>query len=233
MAFFYYIVIICHMNEQAVPIRILIADDHEVVRRGLSLMLRQEPDFEIVGEARDGQEAVELTAVLHPTVVLLDWKMPRMDGLQAARAIKTAHPSIRTLMLSGAVIETAVLDSLDNGVDGHIHKDSSPSDLAHAIRIVASGRPHLGPEITQALIAHSRRLTEQQGKPTTTVPLSDRETEVLKLMATPATYRQIGAQLFISEETVRTYVKRIMKKLEQPNRTQAVIAGLRAGIIQL
>jgi DNA-binding NarL/FixJ family response regulator len=233
MAFFYYIVIIPIMSADSPPIRILIADDHEVVRRGLSLMLRQEPDFEVVGEARDGQEAVELTAVLSPTVVLLDWKMPRMDGLQAARAIKTAHPSIRTLMLSGAVIETAVLDSLDDGVDGHIHKDSSPSDLAHAIRIVAGGRPHLGPEITQALIAHSRRLTAEQGNPTTLVSLSDRETEVLKLMATPATYRQIGEQLFISEETVRTYVKRIMKKLEQPNRTQAVIAGLRAGIIQL
>ena len=233
MAFFYYIVIIPTMNETLSPIRILIADDHEVVRRGLSLMLRQEPDFEVVGEARDGKEAVELTAVFHPTVVLLDWKMPRMDGLQAARAIKTAHPAIRTLMLSGAVIETAVLDSLDDGVDGHIHKDSSPSDLAHAIRIVAGGRPHLGPEITQALIAHSRRLTAEQGNPTTTVALSDRETEVLKLMATPATYRQIGEQLFISEETVRTYVKRTMKKLGQPNRTQAVIAGLRAGIIQL
>jgi len=221
------------MDKKTSLIRILIADDHEVVRRGLSLMLRQEPDFEVVGDAQDGQEAVELTAVLSPTVVLLDWKMPRMDGLQAARAIKTAHPSIRTLMLSGAVIETAVLDSLDNGVDGHIHKDSSPSDLAHAIRIVASGRPHLGPEITQALIARSRQLTAEQDKPAKMVPLSDRETEVLKLMATPATYRQIGEQLFISEETVRTYVKRIMKKLGQPNRTQAVIAGLRAGIIQL
>ncbi len=221
------------MSENNVPIRILIADDHEVVRRGLSLVLRQEDDFEVVGEACDGREAVELTAILNPTVVLLDWKMPRMDGLQAARAIKAAHPAVRTLMLSGAVIETAVLDSLDNGVDGHIHKDSSPSDLAYAIRIVADGHPHLGPEITHALIAHSRKLTEQQAKPTAITPLSDRETEVLKLMATPATYRQIREQLYISQETVRTYVKRIMKKLEQPNRTQAVIAGLRAGIIEL
>jgi DNA-binding NarL/FixJ family response regulator len=211
-------------------IRLLIADDHEVVRHGLHLVLRQEPDFEVAGEACNGQEAVEMAAALTPDLVLLDWKMPKMDGLQAAQAIKQANPAIRTLMLSGAPVETAVLDTLNNGIDGHVHKDTSPRDLAHAIRVVAGGKSYLGPEITEALLAQSRRPAPLKPPGSR---LSTRELDVLTLMATPATYRQIGEQLFISEETVRTYAKRIFAKLNQPNRTQAVIAALRLGLINI
>ncbi len=212
-------------------IRILIADDHEVVRRGLVLVLRQEQDLEIVAEARDGREAVTKTLELSPDLVLLDWKMPHMDGLQAAKTIKERFPTIRTLMLSGAPVESDVLDALDNGIDGHVHKDTSPIGLAHAIRVVAGGKTYLGPEITQALLEHSRKPASLKEPP---IPaLSNRELEVLNLMATPATYRQIGEQLFISEETVRTYAKRIFAKLDQPNRTQAVIAALRFGLIDI
>lgn len=212
-------------------IRILIADDHEVVRRGLALVLRQEADFAIVGEADNGQAAVALAAQLLPDLVLLDWKMPQLDGLQAAQQMKAARPDVRTLVLSGAPVETAVLDVLDDGVDGFVHKDISPSGLAHAIRVVASGKPYLGPEITQALIERSHQPQTAVSSPYT--PLSDREMDVLTLMATPATYREMGEQLFIGEETVRTYAKRILTKLNQPNRTQAVIAALRAGLISL
>lgn len=212
-------------------IRILIADDHEVVRRGLALVLRQEEDFEIAGEASDGQEAVSMVFDMVPDIILMDWKMPRLDGVLAAKEIRYQSATTRILMLSGAPVEAAVLDALDKGIDGFVHKDISPGDLAHAIRVVAQGKPYLGPEITQALIRHSRRKSwpATQKRPS----LSDRELEVLNLMATPATYRQIGEQLFIGEETVRTYVKRILTKLEQPNRTQAVIAGLRANLITL
>ncbi len=212
-------------------IRILIADDHEVVRRGLALVLRQEPDFQIIGEARDGQEAVSMAFDCVPDVILLDWKMPRLDGVLAAKKIRQQLTTPRILMLSGAPVEAAVLDALDKGVDGFVHKDISPGDLAHAIRIVAKGKPYLGPEITKALIRHSRRgvASTTQDRPS----LSNRELEVLNLMATPATYRQIGEQLYIGEETVRTHVKRILTKLNQPNRTQAVIAGLRADLITL
>ena len=212
-------------------IRILIADDHEVVRRGLALVLRQEPDFEIVGEARDGQEAVSMVFDSVPDIILMDWKMPRLDGVLAAKEIKHQSATTRILILSGAPIEAAVLDALDKGIDGFVHKDISPRDLAHAIRVVAQGKPYLGPQITEALIRHSQR---ESGSLAIERPsLSDRELEVLNLMATPATYRQIGEQIFIGEETVRTYVKRILTKLEQPNRTQAVIAGLRANLITL
>lgn len=212
------------------PIRILLADDHAVVRRGLALVLRQEPDFVVVGEAQDGQEAVSMALALIPDLVLLDWKMPRLSGLQAAAAIKRNLATARTLILSGAPVEDAALDALDQGVDGFVHKDISPAGLAQAIRAVAAGQRYLGPEITQAFIERSQR---EPGSSAAPVTLSPREVEVLALMATSATYREIGAQLFISEETVRTHVKRILTKLGQPNRTQAVIAAMRLGLLEL
>lgn len=209
-------------------IRILIADDHAVVRQGLVLVLGQEQDFVIVGEARDGEEAVRLAAELQPKLALLDWKMPRLDGIQAARQIKANNDEVFTLLLSGAPVETAVLDALDQGVDGFVHKDISPAGLAHAIRIVAGGQRYLGPEITQALLERSRRQSVTMEEP---VPLSPRELEVLQLMATPITYKEMAAQLSIGETTIHTHVKRIFVKLNQPNRTQAVIAALRLGLI--
>ncbi len=209
-------------------IRIIIADDHAVVRQGLMLVLGQEPDLEIVGEARDGAEAVALAAEMEPHLVLLDWKMPRLDGLQAARQIKEQQAEVRTLLLSGAPVETAVLDSLDQGVDGFVHKDISPAGLAHAIRVVAGGQRYLGPEITQALLERSRQPPVAAPEP---VALSPRELEVLQLMATPATYKEMAVQLSIGETTIHTHVKRIFAKLNQPNRTQAVIAALRLGLV--
>ncbi|MFN2121933.1 MAG: response regulator [Candidatus Promineifilaceae bacterium] len=212
-------------------IRLLIADDHEVVRRGLVLLLRQENDLDVVGEARDGSEAVTMAIELQPDVVLIDWKMPRQDGLSAAREIKEYVPTARCLMLSGAALDTAVFDALDQGIDGFVNKDVSPSELVLAIRTVAQGKNYLGPEISRGLIERSRRPSKSASgeRPS----LSAREQEVLQLMATPLTYREIGRQLHIGEETVRTYAKRILAKLDQPNRTQAVVAGLRYGLIKL
>lgn len=208
-------------------IRLVIADDHEVVRKGLMLVLGQEQDFEIVAEAHNGRDAVALAAQRKPDLILLDWKMPELDGLAAAAAIRRQTPLVRTLILSGAPIEAAALDALDEGVDGFVHKDSSPADLAEAIRIVAGGRNYLGPEIKQALV---RRAQATQAPHVTLTP---REMEVLASMATAATYREIGEQLHISEETVRSHAKSILAKLDQPNRTQAVISAVRAGLIGL
>lgn len=208
-------------------IRLVIADDHEVVRKGLMLVLRQEPDFEIVAEAHNGREALALAGQWEPDLILLDWKMPEMDGLAAAAAIRRQSPDVRTLILSGAPIEAAALDALDEGVDGFVHKDTSPADLAEAIRIVAGGRSYLGPEIKQALVSRA------QARRAPHVTLTPREMEVLQLMATAATYREIGEQLHISEETVRSHAKSILAKLDQPNRTQAVIAAVRGGLISL
>jgi DNA-binding NarL/FixJ family response regulator len=212
-------------------IRILIADDHEVVRRGLALVLRQEADFDVIGEAVDGKDALDKVLLLQPDILLLDWKMPRLDGLTAAGQIRAQNSSTRILMLSGAPLESVIFDALNHGVDGYVHKDISPADLAHAIRVVHKGKPYLGPVITQALIERSRH--EMPVRPANHPALSEREIEILALMATPATYRQMGERLHIGEETVRTYVKRILRKLNQPNRTQAVIAGLREQLITL
>ena len=209
-------------------IRILVADDHLVVRRGLVLVLRQEPDFEIVGEAKDGEEAVNMIFDRVPHVVVLDWKMPRKDGLQAAKEIKHYMASVKTLILSGAPIEARALDALDEGVDGFAHKDISPQGLIQAIRTVASGKNYLGTEITQALIARSRQKPEPTSR---IIPLSPRELQVLTLMATSATYKEIARQLGIGEPTVRTYVGRILTKLNQPDRTQAIITAIQLKLV--
>lgn len=209
-------------------IRILIVDDHEVVRAGLALVLRQESDFEIVGEAKNGKEALYKSRQLKPDLVLLDWKMPEMDGVTTARTIRQQIPGIRILVLSGAPVEDAVLDNLELGIDGFVHKAISPSSLILAIRVVASGQPYIAPEVTRALLERAHMGEEEDH-----ISLSDRELDVLRLMSTPGTYRQIGEQLSISEETVRTHAKNIFAKLKQPNRTQAVIAGIRANLISL
>jgi DNA-binding NarL/FixJ family response regulator len=209
-------------------IRILIADDHEVVRRGLVLVLRQEPDLAVVAEAKDGVEAVSLIYDCLPDVAVLDWKMPRMDGLAAAFEMKQNIGWIRTLILSGAPVEAEALDALDKGVDGFVHKDITPASLAFAIREVAAGKRYLGQEIMQALLEYSRRRFQDEPTP---VGLSTREQEVLELMATAVTYKEMAVKLKISDTTVHTYVKRIFTKLSQPNRTQAVIAALRLGLI--
>ncbi|MEM8863489.1 MAG: response regulator transcription factor, partial [Chloroflexota bacterium] len=193
------------------------------------LALNLESDLEVIADAPNGAELLVLLENMEPNIVLLDWKMPRMDGLETAKMIKQHNVSIKTLLLTGAPVEDSALDALDNGVDGFVHKNISPAALSHAIREVAAGRRFLGPEISQALIERSRKSNSAEKS----ITLSEREQEVLELMATSATYQEIADTLIISETTVRTYVKRVFAKLDQPNRTQAVIEGLRLGLIQL
>lgn len=208
-------------------IRILVADDHEVVRKGLTMVLRLEPGFEVVGEARTGAEAVQLARAACPDILLLDWKMPVMDGAAAAPLVREHCPHTRLILLSGAELDETLVNLLGQ-VDGYVPKDVSPAELAHAIRTVAEGRPYLHAAVAQAL---KERLT--LAVPTVRAPLSAREMEVLHWMASAATYREIGHKLFISEETVRSHVKNILAKLEQPNRAQAVMAALRLGWLKL
>ncbi len=211
-------------------IRILIADDHEVVRKGLAMVLRLEPGFEVVGEARDGAEAVRRARTLCPDVLLLDLKMPVMSGDVAAQQVRALCPHTRILILSGAEIDEAVLDMLET-VDGYVLKDVSPDELARAIRTVAEGGQYIHAAVTRVLL---ERMSAHAGRPADLrVQLSPREMDVLRLMATAATYREIGQKLFISEETVRSHVKSVLAKLDQPNRTQAVVAALKMGLITL
>lgn len=211
-------------------IRILIADDHAVVRKGLALVLRLESDFEVVGEAGNGQQAIQLTRRLRPDLILLDLVMPEMDGAAAARVLREEHPETKILILTGTELNDSVLDLLASGVDGYVFKEIEPHELKAAIRAVASGEAYLDPSIARRVLD---RLAGLSQSPSLHPRLTPRELEVLAYMATPATYRQIAAHLTISEETVRSHVKKILGKLNQPNRTQAVLAAVQAGLIDL
>lgn len=207
-------------------IRILIADDHEVVRHGLTLMLNLEPGFRVVGEAQTGTHAIAEVDRLRPNVALLDLKMPEMDGGTAAAQIKLRFPDTRVIILSGAEINDEVFDALEKGIEGYLLKEVGPDELVHAIRTVVEGKRYIHPAVTQAL------LERRDARPAPPL-LSPRELEVMRLLATTDTYREIAQKLFISEETVRTHVKSILAKLGQPNQKQAVLAAVRLGLIHL
>jgi len=210
-------------------IRILIVDDHAVVRKGLAMVLRLERDFEVVGEAGDGQQGVELATVLQPDLVLIDLMMPKMDGVTATRTIRNILPESRILMLTGAELDERLPDTLSAGADGYILKDIEPEDLRAAIRAVARGESYLHPRVARMVLERSASLS----KPAPQVRLTPRELEVLGWMATPMTYNEIATRLVLSEETIRSHAKRVLRKLGQPNRVQAVLAAVRLGYIEL
>lgn len=210
-------------------IRILIVDDHAVVRKGLSMVLRLEEDFDVVGEAGSGQEALEAAKHLKPDLVLLDLMMPDMHGGQAARLLRQAQPDIKTLILTGTEVDSRVLRIMESGVDGYVLKEIEPEELKQAIRAVAGGEAYLHPAVTRLLL-DSLQGNIPEAK---TSNLTPRELEVLDWIATSKTYRQIATELNISEETIRSHVKSILHKLDQPNRAQAVLAALREGLIEL
>lgn len=210
-------------------IRILIVDDHAMVRQGLSLALNLQPDLTIVGEAGSGGDGVTLAQKLQPDVILLDLNMPDLDGLEVMQRVRRLSPQSRVLILSGIHADARVFATIEAGVDGYIVKDATTTELAQAIRSVAAGDAYLHPLITRALTRHLHNLPAQPA--TLRSRLTARELSVLQLMATSATNRAIAEQLSVSEETVRTHVKNILRKLDQPNRTQAVLEGVRRGLI--
>lgn len=211
--------------------RILIVDDHAIVRKGLIMMLRLETDFEIVGEAESGPRAIELAQELRPDLVLLDFVMPEMNGADTAAALQSISTQTKIMLLTGVELDDRVLDMLAAGVDGYVIKDIEPAELAQAIRTVARGEAYLHPSLARQVL--SRAALQRASPPTPPVRLTPREQEVLNWMATPATYREIAEQLFVSEETIRSHAKHILSKLQQPNRAQAVLAAVRAGLIEL
>ena len=211
-------------------IRILIVDDHAVVRKGLIMVLRLEADFQIIGEAENGLKAIELAQQLQPDVVLIDYMMPEMDGATAAVTLKSTMPHIKIILLTGIELNDRVLDLLATGVDGYIIKDVEPTQLAEAIRTVAQGEAYLHPTLVRRVL---NRITAHRPLPATHIRLTPREQDVLQYMATPATYREIAEKLFVSEETIRSHAKHILGKLQQPNRAQAVLAAARLGLIEL
>jgi len=209
------------------PIRILIVDDHAVVRKGLAMVLRLEPDLDIVGEAENGQVGLIAAQHLQPDIVLVDLVMPVMDGQEMALALRKSNPPIKVMMLTGTEIDDRVFDLIAAGIEGYVLKQIEPGELVRAIRAVVHGEAYLHPDVMKRIIG---RIQPQK---TPSVSLTHRELEVLEWMATPNTYKQIALQLCVSEETIRSHAKNILEKLRQPNRAQAVLSAMRLGLIKL
>ncbi|MHB8620890.1 MAG: response regulator [Chloroflexota bacterium] len=212
-------------------IGVLVADDHELVRSGLVLLLSTAPGIRVVAQASDGEQCVAAATIHHPDLVLMDLKMPRLDGLAATRRLKICLPSVKVVLLTGVEDAENILEATSIGADGYLLKTTSSEELIRAIRSVAAGEAYLQPAVTRQLF--DRLLWRPRPDPPPNLGVSPREIEVLRLMATTSSNREIAEKLVVSEETVRSHIKSILRKLGQPDRTQAVLAGIRHGIVKL
>jgi len=210
-------------------IRILIVDDHTVVRKGLKALILTEADLEVVGEAGDGEEAVRRARILKPDVILMDMSMPKMDGVEAITEIKKEDPEARILVLTSFAEDKKILAAIKAGALGYLLKDASPDELLRAIHDVHRGESSLHPTVAQKVIHAIQGPTDPD--PKSDRSLTERELEILKLIAEGLPNQQIAKQLFISERTVRTHVSNILRKLNLPNRTQAALYAVREGLV--
>ena len=212
---------------------VLIADDQALVRVGLRKILESEPDTTVVGEAADGEDAVAAARRLRPDVVLMDIRMPVLDGIEATRRIVGADPAAHVLVLTTFGLDSYVYDALRVGASGFMLKDAPPEEIAAAVRIVAGGEALLAPAVTRAVIEEfARRGPAQQPPPAALNELTAREREVLDLLARGLSNPEICRRLFISEATAKTHVARILQKLDLRDRVQAVIYAYESGIVQ-
>jgi NarL family two-component system response regulator LiaR len=212
------------------PIRVLIADDHAILRKGIRALLGTEPDMEVVGETADGLDTVAQARTLHPDVILMDLVMPKMDGIEATRRITAEQPDVRILVLTSFAADDKVFPAIKAGALGYILKDSGPAELVQAIHQVHQGQPSLEPSIALKLL---QELSHPPQRPPTPDPLSEREMEVLRLLAQGKSNREIAEQLVITELTVRTHVSNILGKLHLASRTQAALYALKEGLASL
>ncbi len=222
------------------PIRILLADDQALFREGLHTLLSVQPDFEVVGEAGNGEEAVRLAITLRPDVVLMDLQMPVLDGVAATRQLRTACPSCRVIVLTTFDDDEYVFEGLRAGAVGYLLKDTPSAKLAEAIRAAARGESFLEPSVAAKVVAEFTRLSTPS-KPATPLarpqaeplaePLSDRELEVLRLVAQGASNKEIAAALFIAEGTAKNHLTNILGKLGVTDRTQAALKAKELGLI--
>lgn len=216
-------------------ISVLVVDDHQVVRAGLIALLNQWSDITVVGEAGNGEEAVDLTNTLQPDVVLMDLQMPIMDGVEATKHILRQRPDTAVLVLTTYDDDTLVWDGIQAGARGYLLKDVPPEELVQGLRTVASGQTLLSPDIAAKLtrIIRHQGTGEGYAAPASGPTLTSRETEILQLIAEGRSNRDIAGTLFISENTVKTHISNVYQKLEVGDRTEAVTTALRLGLIRL
>jgi NarL family two-component system response regulator LiaR len=211
-------------------IRVLIVDDHAIVRKGIRALLSTEADIEVVGEAEDGSRAVDQAKMLQPDVVLMDLVMPQMDGIEATGRITADYPKTRVLVLTSFAADDKVFPAIKAGALGYLLKDSGPEDLVQAIRQIHRGEPSLDPAIARKVLME---LSRPPKKPLTTDPLTEREMEILRLVAQGKSNRDMADELVITEATARTHVSNILSKLHLASRTQAALYALREGLASL
>ena len=212
-------------------IRVLVADDQSMVRAGFRMLLGGVDDMEVVAEASNGLEAVDKAARFHPSVVLMDIRMPEMDGLQATRRILAADDTARILILTTFDLDEYVFEALKAGASGFVLKDDSPEQLIAAIRTVADGEALLSPTITRRVIEKFVRISPAT-PPKEFGELSERERDVFRMMARGLSNAEIGSELFISETTVKTHVTHILQKLDLRDRVQAVVLAYQNGLFE-
>jgi len=211
-------------------IRVLIVDDHTIVRKGIRALLTEIAGIEVVGEAADGQEAVAQANSLRPDVILMDLAMPNMDGIEATRQIKTSQPESRILVMTSFATDDKVLPAIKAGALGYLLKESAPEDLVQAIQQIHRGESSLHPTIARKVL---QEITHPSDRPPTPDPLTKREAEVLLLVAQGLSNRDIARKLNISDPTVRSHVSNIMSKLHLATRIQAALYALREGLVSL
>lgn len=214
-------------------IKLLIVDDHTVVRDGLMTMLGREKDFAVMGEARNGLEAVERVRELEPDVVLMDLRMPELDGVEAMRRIRSEDPEVKFIVLTTYDTDEYIFDAIEAGAKGYLLKDTSRDELFRAIRAVHRGDSLVEPGVAARLLDRFAKLSRNSAQVGGPEQLSDRELEVLRIMATGAPNKEIASTLSISESTAKTHVANIFRKLDVKDRTEAVTQAMQRGIIKL
>jgi two-component system NarL family response regulator len=216
-------------------LRVLVCDDHALFRRGLQMVLEQEPDLELVGEASDGVEAVEKAQELMPDVVLMDVRMPRRSGIEAAGDIKDMLPHVKILMLTISDEEADLYEAIKAGASGYLLKEIPIDEVAEAIRSVWAGQSRISPSMASKLLTEFAAMSKASSeKPQVPAPrLTDREMEVLKLVAQGLNNRDIAKRLFISENTVKNHIRNILEKLHLHSRMEAVVYAVREKLLEI
>ena len=210
-------------------IRVLVADDQSMVRAGFRLLLADEPDIEVVADASNGLEAIAQAARFHPNVILMDIRMPELDGLEATRRILAADPAARVLILTTFDLDDYVYEALRAGASGFVLKDDPPEQLIAAVHTIAAGDALLSPAVTKRVIQHFTRLN-RHAPPRVFESLTTRELDVYRLITRGLSNAEIGRELFISETTVKTHVTRLLQKLDVRDRAQAIVLAYQSGL---